>query len=163
MNRFTKALGAIVLTVGLAGCGSSGGSDIASLLASPIGQAFINALGIGGTLIPGIQNVLDGIDSGISSPTAQAALQTVCTALPWADGALDTFGPAVNISATTIADVDASVKAFVAGPCTTPPTNLASAIADGAQLFLNIQNALSTNGVPVAVPPSAHMRAMQLR
>jgi hypothetical protein len=162
MNRITKALGAITITLGLAGCGSVG-TDIASLLSSGIGQSFINALGIGGTLIPGIQNILDGIDTGIGSNATQAALQTVCTALPWADGALDLFGPDVKISATVISDIDVSVKAFVAGPCANPPTNLAQAITDGAQLFLNIETALNANGVPVAVPSSTHMRAMQLR
>lgn len=162
MNRFSATLGAFAVALGLTACNGTEPTDIATLLSSTQGQSFLTALGAGGNLIPGIESVLANINTAISTNGA-AALQTVCFALPWADGALDLFGPAANINSTVISETDAAVKAFVAGPCATPPTTLATAIQDGAQLFLNIENELKTNGVPVDVPASTSLTAGRLR
>ncbi len=152
MNRITKTITAGTIMIGIVGCSTA--TNIATLLNSAVGQSFITALGTAGTLIPGLQAVITQVDNGITG-NGTVALETICFALPWADGAVDFFGPAVKIPATTISEIDAAVASFKMGPCTNPPTNLASVLGEGVALFIAIETDLNQNNVPVVAPPSA--------
>ncbi len=155
MNKITKTIAvAGMIVVGLAGCSTINSiTSLVTLLNSTAGQALLAALGTAGNLIPGIQAVITNIDNGITGG-GTTALNNVCYTLPWADGAVDFFGASVGMTATQIAEIDTAVAAFKAGPCTTPPTDIASALTEGIALFVAIENDLSTGGVPVVVPAS---------
>jgi hypothetical protein len=162
MNIFTKGITIAAIALSMTACSAVQlETNIASLLSSAPGQAILSALGANGTLTAGIQTVVTAVDNGLASGATQNALKTVCYTLPWADSALDLFGTAAGIDATVISTTDAAVKAFVAGPCTTPPTTLAAAISQGVQLFMNIEGALNANGVPIVVPAAS--RAMTVK
>jgi hypothetical protein len=157
----SKALvAAAALTLGLTACSTT--TALSDILSTTQGQSFLAALGATGSLLPGIQNVISAIDGGLSGAATQDALNTVCYALPWADGALDLFGPVAGVNSAIVSSTDAAVSAFEAGVCKNPPTTLAQAIQDGAQIFVNIENQLKGVGVPVTVPVSTSMTARHL-
>jgi hypothetical protein len=160
MKQITAVLAAGVVAVGLSACSTinsvgSAVSNVISAINSDVGQAFIKALGTGGSITTSISSVIKDINTGIASPVAQDALKMVCYSLPWAQGALDILGPSANISATIISETDAAVAAFLDGPCTKPPLNLAQIITDGTKLYVSIVDDLQKSGVPVAVPATS--------
>lgn len=160
MRKNLLAAAVVAAGLSLTGCSAisnltSAATTVESVLNTAAGQAFVTALGAGSGVTGQISNVagtINSINTGVSSPTAQAALKDVCYALPWAQGALDLFGPYIKVSAATISQVDAAVTAFKAGPCVTPPTNLAQVVTEGTQLYQTITSNLKAGGVPVAVP-----------
>jgi hypothetical protein len=154
MNKFTKGIAIAVIALGLTAC-TAIETDISTAVDSVAGQAFLAALGLNGSLNSGVQSVVTAVDDGLGSAATQDALNTVCYALPWADGALDLFGPVAGVNPTIVTTADDAVKAFEAGPCTTPPTTLAAVVTEGVQLFMNIETEIKTLGVPVVVPAAS--------
>lgn len=160
--RKGKLLTAIALVAGLSACSAIGSltsaaSDVNAILNTDAGKAFVSALGSGSGVssqIGSIAATINSVNGAVSSPGAQTALKDVCYALPWAQGALDLFGPYIKVSTTTISQIDAAVASFKNGPCATPPTNLAQVVSEGTQLYQSITASLKSGGVPVVVPAS---------
>lgn len=139
-----------VLTITACNGGTTTPDDLTTVLASSQGQAFVTALGSGGNLIPGMSKVLADVNAGVVD--AANDLPFICTALPWADKALDVLGPMAKVDPSTIAETDSAVAAFERGPCAAPPANLAAAVGQGASMWTQVNAILKAGGVPVAAP-----------
>lgn len=135
---FTKLnFPALVLVLGLTACSTVGtitGTSLATLASSSVGSSLLNALL--NTLAPGVNAAI-----AKGGAAAQADLKLVAYALPWAQQALDFFGPAVGVPTAKIAGLDATLKdaeAILANP----PTDVATAVLAGTTAWQDVMAVL---------------------
>jgi hypothetical protein len=131
----------------LVGCAS-----LANFLISAQGTVFLNALGAGGSLIPGVNVVLLEIDGGLA--LVQSDVDIMCYALPWAQGALVFFEPELRLNPAFDTDEKVAYQVVMAY-CSAPPSDVQGAVQALARMYLVVMSALNGQGVPVAIPLSA--------
>lgn len=121
-----KIIAALAIAGGLAAC---------SVPAVPnaVEAALINALT--NTLAPGIN---DAIAKGIAA--SKADLDKVAFALPWAQKALEVFGPQY-LDAATMAKIQTDVK-MAEALLANPPTDVGSAVATALQVYMEVKAAV---------------------
>jgi hypothetical protein len=153
-----KKFTALALAGFLFGC--AGLTAAATFIVSPQGQAFLNAIGAGGSLVPGVNAVVAAVDAGLSVTKSDVAI--MCYAVPWAQGALTFIEPDLHFPATVIQD-EAAAYSGVMAYCQSPPSDIPSAVEALARMYLSITNTLSTGGVPVTVPVTARIHVMPMQ
>ena len=105
----------------------------APAVSNDVEASLVNALT--STLAPGIN---DAIAKGEAA--AAPELQTVAYALPWAEKALEVFGPRF-LDAATMAKIDADVKAAEA-LVASPPADIGSAVVAALQVYQEVKAAV---------------------
>jgi hypothetical protein len=131
---------ATALVVSLAACGSAPSGLATSPVVDSVGASLINALT--DTLAPGLNAAI-----AEGAQASQADLNTIAYWLPWAQKAVDYFGPTLKMPAADIAAIDAGV-AQVTADLANPPSNVGSVVAEAAALATKVTAALQ----PVTSP-----------